>query len=354
MNAGLAAMRKLIAISVLFGMGTLCAQEPAPGESDLIKVDVNVVNVPVSVTDNAGRFLVDLAKDDFKVWENGKRVEIRYLTQGTDIENIPPLRVGFLVDKSSYARRYYKTYKDSIGDLAFQLIPEAGRDRGFLMGYHSEVDMLVPMTNDPYLISERLEKLKHGGGSALLDAVYDACTNQLASQEYQGPGEPRKVVVIIGDGHDNASRKTLDEVLYAAQRHQVTVHALSTVAWGFHESEERNLVKLAKETGGRIVRPMENVHKDVSGYLSKPQDAGNFVYTVGTGEYNAAQLQALFDAIQDVAGGIQKQYVLGYVPPTPFSDGRFRKIRVELKLTKYVDLDIRHRSGYYPPDIATP
>jgi len=222
------------------------------------------------------------------------------------------------------------------------------------MGYHTEVDMLVPMTNDPYLIVEKLEKIKHGGGSAMLDAIYDACTKQLASEDYQGPGEPRKVIVVIGDGHDNASTHTLEEVLYAAQRHQVTVHAVSTVAWGFHESEEENLVKLTKETGGRIVQPMDNVHKDVSGYLSKPQDAGNFVYTVGTGEYNAAQLQALFDAIQDVVGGIKKQYVLGYVPPTPFSDGQFRSIRVEVKLAKLVDLEIRHRTGYYPPEITAP
>lgn len=344
-------MHKTIGIILLAWVTVLGAQETEIDPASTIQVDVNVVNVPVSVTDSDGRFLVDLSKDDFKVWENGQRVQIRYLTHSTDTENMPPLRVGFLVDQSSTGRLYYKTYKESIGDLAFQLVPEDGRDRGFLMGYHTEVDLLVPMTNDAYLISEKLESIKHGGGSSMLDAIYDACTKQLASEEYMGPGEPRKVIVIIGDGHDNASKRSLDEVLYVAQRHQVTIHALSTVAWGFTAKEEKNLFDLAKATGGRIVQPMDNPHKDATGYLSKPQDAGNFVYTVGTGEYNAAQLQALFDAIRDVAGGIQKQYVLGYAPPTPFSDGKFRQIRVELKLTKYVDLDIRHRAGYYPPEV---
>ncbi|MDA1314085.1 MAG: VWA domain-containing protein [Acidobacteria bacterium] len=347
-------MRKIIVSGLLLGIGVLGAQEAATTESDLIKVDVNVVNVPVSVTDKDGRFLVDLSKDDFKVWENGKRVEIRYLTTGEDEENTPPLRAGILLDLSNAARLYYKTYKESIGDLAYQLVPEDGRDQGFLMGYHSEVDLLVPMTNDPYLIDVRLGAVKHGGGSAMLDAIHLACTNQLAVQDYQGLGEPRKVIVIIGDGHDTASKHSLDEVLYEAQRSQVTIHALSTVAWGFHEPGEENLVKLTEETGGRIVQPLENPHKDVSGYLSKPQDAGNFVYTVGTGEYNAAQLQALFDAIKDIVGGIRKQYVLGYAPPTPFSDGQFRSIRVEMGLTKYVDLKIRHRAGYYPPRVTTP
>jgi len=347
----LAAMHKTIGIILLAWATVLGAQETEIDPASTIQVDVNVVNVPVSVTDSDGRFLVDLSKDAFKVWENGQRVQIRYLTNSADTENMPPLRVGFLVDQSSTGRLYYKTYKESIGDLAFQLVPEDGRDQGFLMGYHSEVDLLVPMTNDAYLISEKLESIKHGGGSSMLDAIYDACTKQLASEEYMGPGEPRKVIVIIGDGHDNASKRSLDEVLYVAQRHQVTIHALSTVAWGFANKEEKNLFDLAKATGGRIVQPMANPHKDALGYLSKPQDAGNFVYTVGTGEYNAAQLQALFDAIRDVAGGIQKQYVLGYAPPTPFSDGKFRQIRVELKLTKYVDLDIRHRAGYYPPEV---
>ena len=83
------------------------------------------------MTDKKGRFLVDLTTDDFKVWENGRRVDIRYLTTGEDEENTPPLRVGILVDQSNPARLYYKTYKDSIGDLAYLLIPEAGRDRGF-------------------------------------------------------------------------------------------------------------------------------------------------------------------------------------------------------------------------------
>lgn len=347
-------MRKAIGIILLVWATVLGGQETEVDPGSTIQVDVNVVNVPVSVTDSEGRFLVDLNKDDFKVWENGQRVEIRYLTKSNDVENMPPLRVGLLIDQSNRARLYYKTYKDSIGDLAFQLIPEGGRDRGFLMGYHMEVDLLVKMTDDAYLISERLEKVKHGGGSAMLDAIYEACTKYLASEEYKGPGEPRKVIVIIGDGHDNVSKRSLEEVLYVAQRHQVTIHGLSTVAWGFHEKEEKNLFQLAEATGGRIVQPMDNVHKDVSGYLSKPQDAGNFVYTVGTGEYNAAQLQALFDSIRDVAGGIQKQYVLGYAPPEPFSDGKFRRIRVELDLTKYVDLDIRHRAGYYPPEVSAP
>ena len=97
------------------------------------------------------------------------------------------------------------------------------------------------------------------------------------------------------------------------------------------------------------MQPMDNMHHDVSGVLSKPQDAGNFVYTVGTGEYEQAKLQAIYDSIKDIAGTIQKQYLLGYVPPAPFSDGQYRRIRVEVTFTTDVDIEVRHRTGYFPP-----
>ncbi len=346
-------MCRLAAVSLLLACGALLAQDAPPAVSPTgekpIQVEVNVVNIPVTVKDTEGRFVIDLNKTDFKVYEDGEPVEIRYFTKSNDQENKPPLHVGFLVDLSNSARLDYKTYKNSIGDLAFALIPEVGKsnNKGFLFGYHTEVDMLVDVTSDPYLLSEKMENLKHGGGSTLLDAIYMACTKKLRSVPYQGAGEPRKAVVVVGDGHDNASKVSLEEVIAAAQREQVTVYAVSTVAWGQHQEEEQNLYKLAEATGGRVVQPMQKVHKDVSGYLSKPQDAGNFVYTVGTGEYAQAQLQALYSAISSIHGEVQAQYLLGYNPLTPFSDGRFRKVRVELNLP--AEVEVTYRPGYYPP-----
>jgi hypothetical protein len=92
---------------------------------------------------------------------------------------------------------------------------------------------------------------------------------------------------------------------------------------------------------------MQGVHKDISGYLSKPQDAGNYAYTVGTGEYAQAQLQALYSAISSIHGEVQAQYILGYNPPTSFSDKRFRKVRVEINLP--AEVEVSYRPGYYPP-----
>ena len=240
-----------LGILTLLGAAVVApAQDARTQPETTIRVEVNVVNLPVTVTDPEGRFIVDLNKSDFTVWEDGEQVEIRYFTRSVEEDKKPPLFAGFIIDLSNTARLYYKTYQTSIGDLAWMLVPEGGKNRGFLFGYHTEVDELVDFTDDPVLLTERMESLKHGGGSAMFDAVYRACTDKLVSIPYQGASEPRKVLVVIGDGHDNASKRSIDEVIHAAQLHQVTIYAVSTVGWGYHQEEESNLFKLARETGG--------------------------------------------------------------------------------------------------------
>ena len=80
--------------------------------------------------------------------------------------------------------------------------------------------------------------------------------------------EPRRIIVIIGDGHDNASMHSLNQVIELAQRNLVTIYCISTQAFGFANPSDDNLVRLAQETGGRVVYPLGDVYKDTDGYLS--------------------------------------------------------------------------------------
>jgi len=317
-------------------------------ESEEMVVDVNVVNIPITVTDSEGRAIVDLKKEDFQIFEDGQPVEIKYFTGSQEQEKKPRIRVGFLIDLSNTARLYYKNYRDSIGDLAFLMMPEGGDNEGFLMGYHTEVDVLVDYTRDPYLIMERMEKLKHGGGSSMLGAVHQACNEKLLSSPYQGIQEPRKFIVIVGDGHDNASTTSLQEAIHACQQQQVTIYAVSTEAWGFHEKQEATLHELARQTGGVVVQPMQKVHKDVAGYLSKPQDAGNYQYEVGTGLYARAALEALYRSILEVSSQVQSQYIIGYTPARAFTDSSYRKIDVKVNINSGL-INVYARTGYFPP-----
>src|SRR5689334_7073692 len=223
----------------------------SPAQADgNIQVQVNVVNVAVTVTDAQDRFVTDLDKNDFSVWEDGKQVELRYFSRDPK----QPLVVGFLLDISNTARLYFKTYQEAITDLAYVLLPGNNKNKGFLGSYATQPDFLVKPTNDGQLISEKIMKLKPGGGSAMLDAIYTACTKYYTVTGQ--PGEPKRVLIVVGDGHDNNSKVSLAQVLEAAQRSQVVVYAVSTVGYGFTNEEEKNLVQLAEETGGRVERPL--------------------------------------------------------------------------------------------------
>ena len=316
--------------------------QTAPAPSGQIQVQVNVVNVPVTVTDASDRFITDLEKKDFTIWEDGKQVEVRYFTRDPK----QPVVVGFLLDMSNAARLYFKTYQEAITDLAFNLLPGDNRNKGFLGIYATEADFLVPSTSDAEPIAEKMRKLKPGGGSAMLDAVYQACTRYFAVKGE--PMEPKRVLILVGDGHDNSSKVSLEQTLEAAQRAQVVIYAVSTVAYGFHHPEEENLVRLAEETGGRVERPLQKIHTKVSGYLSTPSDEGNYAYKVGTGQYAAELSGKLYKAILDISGDITHQYVLGYTPPAPFTDSKFRPIKVAVNL-KDVEVKLRARKGYFPP-----
>ena len=183
----------------------------------------------------------------------------------------------------------------------------------------------------------------------MVDAIYQACAEKLQSSPYQGIAEPRKVVVIVGDGHDNASKHSMAQAVFACQQQQVTVYAVSTEAWGFEVSEEKNLGIITRETGGVLVRPMQNVHKDINGFMSKPQDAGNYQYEVGTGLYARAQLEALYTAVLSISGQVQSQYIIGYSPLKPFTDAVYRKLEVKVNIGAETSVDVYHREGYFPP-----
>ena len=153
------------------------------------------------------------------------------------------------------------------------------------------------------------------------------------------------MVVVIGDGNDNSSKRTLEEALEVAQRNLVTIYGISTMAYGFTSDGDPNLVRLAEETGGRVEYPLQNVYKDVSGYLSKPSDEGNLAFKAGTGGFTAALSNAVFKSIANVTGEITTQYILRYIPNEPAPNKTFRNLNVKVALP---DVKVRARKGYYP------
>jgi len=335
----------------------LCGQSPAPTaqKPDVapaspnanqppaappIQVQVNEVIVPVTVTDDKGRFVSDLEQKDFSVFDEGKEQQIQFFTR----ERSQPVVVGFLIDLSNSSRLHWKNYQDAAVELVQNLIPgDNPKFSGYLIGYSNSADLLIDTGTDPEPMVQKLQKLKPSGGAALYDSIYMACTSRKLIQGE--PIEPRRILVIIGDGHDNASKKTLDEALEIAQRNLVTIYGVSTTAFGFGSESEKDLTRLAEETGGRVEYPLEGVYKDVAGYLSTPSDEGNYALKVGTGQYAAELANGMYRAVEAVVGEVTTQYIIRYIPNATDAKRQFRNIDVKVNLA---NVKVRARKGYYP------
>jgi Ca-activated chloride channel homolog len=337
----------ILAVSCLFAQSPApTAQKPDAANSSAnpgpppIQIQVNEVIVPVTVTDEKGRFVSDLDQKDFTIFEEGKQQEIQFFTR----ERSQPVVVGFLVDLSNASRLHWKNYQDAAVELVQNMVPgDNPKFSGYLIGYSNTADLLLDTSTDPEPMVQKLQKLKPSGGSALYDAIYMACTSRKLIQGE--PIEPRRVLVIIGDGHDNASKKTLDEALEIAQRELVTIYGVSTSAFGFESEGNKNLVRLAEETGGRVEYPLEDVFKDVSAYLSTPSDEGNYPLKVGTGQYAAELANGMYRAVEAVVGEVTTQYIIRYVPNSSDTKKQYREVQVKVNL---MNVKVRARKGYYP------
>src|SRR5579875_1711641 len=212
-------------------------------DKNAIRVTVNEVIVPVTVTDEKGRFVSDLDEKDFHVFEENKPQTIRYFTR----ERSQPVVIGFLLDLSSASRVHWKNYQDAGIELVQNLMTGDPKYSGYLIDYAQDAEVAVNTTNDPEPIVDKIRKLKPGGGSAMFDAIYLACTSRKLVQGE--PIEPRRIIIILGDGHDNASKHSLQQVIELAQRNLVTVYCISTEAFGFANENDDILNQLALDTG---------------------------------------------------------------------------------------------------------
>lgn len=317
------------------------ATAAVPEDPASIRISVQEVIVPVTVTDSRGKFVNDLTENDFQVLDEGKAQKIKFFSR----ERSQPVVVGFLLDQSNAVALQWKTYQEASIDLVTTLMPGDPRYSGYLVSYGNEAELKQNTTHDPEKLLAKIRKMKPGGGAALFDAIYMACTSRdLVKGE---PIEPRRVIVIVGDGHDNASKHTLDQVIELAQRNLVTVYAVSTTGFGFVSEGDAILKRLTEETGGRTEYPLQGVYKDVSGYLSTPSDEGNFALKVGTGGYASAIATGIFKSIAAVTGEVTTQYIIRYIPEIADKNAArvFRRIEVKVNITNAV---VRARKGYYP------
>jgi VWFA-related protein len=159
-----------VAVIVLLAMSPAVAQQQPPN----IKVQVNEVIVPVTVTDDRGRFVEDLEAKDFHVFDQGKEQRIEFFSRDRN----QPVVVGFLMDMSNNTRLHWKTFQEAAMELVWNLLPGDKKYSGYLITYSNDAELAVNTTTDSDKIADKIRKIKPGGGAALYDAIYMACTTR--------------------------------------------------------------------------------------------------------------------------------------------------------------------------------
>jgi Ca-activated chloride channel homolog len=297
------------ALCLLLFVGPLgLAQEGASAESDAIKVDVDLVVLHATVRDRQGKFVPGLQKEAFHVFEDGEPQTIR-LFKHEDM----PVSVGLVVDNSSSMAA--KRGDVTAAALAFAQSSNP-RDEMFVVNFNEHVSLGLPVSEAFTASPSKLEMALNGVPARGMTALYDAIEEGLA--HLKEASREKKVLIVVSDGGDNASRHTLSEVLGAAERSDVIVYTIGIFDESDGDQNPGVLKKLARATGGEAFLPNAS-----------------------------AQVTQICERI---ASDIRQQYTIGYAPTNQNFDGSYRTIKVTAAEPHDGKLYVRTRVGY----IASP
>jgi len=290
---------------VLLSAGILFSQS---GVQAPHRLEVNVVQVPllITVTDSTGRLITTLNKESFRVYEGNRLQKIESFSRDSNL----PLSIALLIDQSSSTIDKLEFERAAALDF-FNSTVKRGKDRAMLIGFSSDAKMLSDFTDDPEQFAAGLKKLEAGGGTAVYDTLFLAAQQKLAQEK----GERRKLIILISDGDDTASRYSLATALATVQKNDVLIYAISINRIADMKSEER-------ERGDKAIRQM--------------------VDETGGRAYYPAKISELAAEFKKIEAELRSQYALAYSPTNPF-DGTYRKLRVDMVDKKF---KARTRAGY--------
>jgi len=297
-------------------LGTLGTAGQQPSKSDdqeeklttIIKL-VDEVNVVFNVTDKRGKFVNDLKKDDFRVLDDGKPpIAIRSFRSETNL----PLRVGLLVDASNSIRDRFKFEQDAAIEFLNQII-RPKYDQAFVMGFDTTPEVTQGFTDSTEALSKGVRMLRPGGGTAMYDAIYSACRDEIMAKD-TGNLATRRAIILLSDGDDNQSRVSREEAVEMAQKAEVIIYTISTNTSGQKLKGDKVLEHFAEETGGRAFFPFK--------------------------------IQDVSDAFSQIQDELRSQYAISYKPADLQANGKYHAIQILADNKKY---KVRARKGYYAP-----
>jgi VWFA-related protein len=284
---------------------------PAPVRPDhdqTIVLDVTRVNMLYTVSDKKGRFVNNLTKDDFEVFEGKRKQNVLEFTAETDL----PLRIAVLIDTSNSIRDRFRFQLEAAGEFLNGILRK-GRDKALVASFDSSVELVSDLTEDTEELARKLRELRPGGGTSLYDAVLYACRDKLAFD--QPRHKFRRALILLSDGEDNASRYSRDQALEMAHKSEVVIYAVSTNISRIETDGDKLLKYYARETGGEAFFPFK--------------------------------VQDLAQDFENIANELRSQYSLLYRPEPLRADGLYHEVDIRVKGRR--DLVVRARKGYYAP-----
>jgi len=285
----------------------------ASEDEEAIKVETNLVTIPVAVTDRSGFYITDLKQSEFKIFEDGVEQEVAYFGSTEK-----PFTVVLLIDVSRSTAYKIEEIQAAAAAFVQQLKPQ---DRVMVIQFDESVKILSELTNDREAINKAIKRTGFGDGTSIYEAVDFSLHKRL--EKIEG----RKAVVLFTDGVDTASEKaSFDGTVRDAEESQAVVFPIyyntfydgnfGRGAGGTSNVEyvrgRAYLDALADATGGRVVRP-----------ASKPD--------------------GLTRAFESIAEELRRQYSIGYYPSEAGASGERRQIKVRVNRPKLV---IRARDSY--------
>jgi Ca-activated chloride channel family protein len=286
-------------------------QVPSPGQAPsaqsgdvyIFKKEVDEVTLHATVVDSNNRLVTDLGRNDFQVFEDGQPQKIVSFRR----EDIP-VAMGIVIDNSGSMR----DKRPSVNAAAINLVKSSNpQDKVFIVNFNEEYFLDQDYTASIPKLQDALQRIEARGGTALYDATVASADHLKKS----GPLE-KKVLLVVTDGEDNASRESLEQSIRNLQvENGPTVYTIGILGDEHSKRARRALREMAEETGGVAFFP-----KDVS-------------------EVSTITSQ--------IAHDIRNQYTIVYKPSKPQSAGGYRTVKVEANAKGYKHLSVRTRSGYY-------
>ena len=333
----------LLAVCAVFWPACTRAQAPqqpppvSQDQSAVLRQEVNLVNVLFSVFDRSNKVVSNLSRADFDVYDDNAKQDIRFFSRQTDL----PLRVGLLLDTSNSIRQRLEFEQQAAVDFLFDVI-RRDKDQAFVMSVDDQPEVVQGFTSDVQLLRDVVMKQRAGGGTALYDAIYQACQVIAKSPDAasSAPGPPldiRRVLVVISDGEDNLSRHTKAEATEMAERAGIVIYTISSSVESLipdNEVTPKNSVerKYRKEGGDLILQQFSD-------------DSGGRAFF----PYHVDDLAVSF---QRIGEELRSQYSLAFVFPHGTPDGKFHTVRLTVDAK---GMQVHARRGYFAtPPVPVP